>query len=90
MNTLNIHLNVNEDLKLEDEKNIAQAAIPEEITQGIDTQSPNLLDRRAHWNEPTPEQWALPTEIWRESMDETYVGDAIWTRNSTLRKSTIL
>ena len=36
MNTLNIHLNVNEDLKLEDEKNIAQAAIPEEITEITD------------------------------------------------------
>ena len=44
-------------------------AIPEKIAQGIDTQSPNLLDRRAHWNEPTPEQWALPTEIWRESIE---------------------
>lgn len=44
-------------------------AIPEEIAQGIDTTSPNLLDRRVHWNEPTPEQWALPTEIWRESIE---------------------
>lgn len=43
--------------------------IPEEIAQGIDTTQPNLLERRAHWNEPTPEQWALPTEIWRESIE---------------------
>ena len=43
--------------------------IPAEIAQGIDTTQPNLLERRAHWNEPTPEQWALPTEIWRESIE---------------------
>ena len=43
--------------------------IPTEIAQGIDTTQPNLLERRAHWNEPTPEQWALPTEIWRESIE---------------------
>lgn len=43
--------------------------IPTDIAQGIDTTQPNLLDRRAHWNNTTPEQWALPTEIWRESIE---------------------
>ena len=43
--------------------------IPAEIAQGIDTTQPNLLERRAHWNNTTPEQWALPTEIWRESIE---------------------
>lgn len=43
--------------------------IPTEIAQGIDTTQSNLLERRAHWNDATPEQWALPTEIWRESIE---------------------
>lgn len=43
--------------------------IPEEIAKGIDTNQPDLLERRAHWNDRTPEQWALPTEIWRESIE---------------------
>jgi len=43
--------------------------IPEEIAQGLDTTKPNLLERREHWNERTPERWALPTEIWRESIE---------------------
>lgn len=36
INTLNILLNVNEDLKLEDEKNISQVSIPEENTEITD------------------------------------------------------
>ncbi len=43
--------------------------IPAEIAQGLDTTQPNLLERRAHWNDRTPETWALPTEIWRESIE---------------------
>jgi len=43
--------------------------IPNEIAVGIDTTQPNLLDRRSEWNKPTPEPWALPTEIWRESIE---------------------
>lgn len=42
--------------------------IPEEIAVGIDTTAPNLLERRSHWNERTPESFALPTEIWRETI----------------------
>ena len=30
---------------------------------------PNLLERRSHWNERTPEEFALPTEIWRETIE---------------------
>lgn len=45
------------------------AEIPDEIAQGIDTTQPDLLERRVRWNEKTPEQWALPTEIWRESIE---------------------
>ena len=43
--------------------------IPEEIAVGIDTAKPNLLERRSHWNERTPEAFALPTEIWRETIE---------------------
>lgn len=43
--------------------------IPEEIAIGLDTTKPNLLKRRCHWNERTPEAFALPTEIWRETIE---------------------
>ena len=43
--------------------------IPEEIAIGIDSTKPNLLERRSHWNERTPEALALPTEIWRETIE---------------------
>ena len=43
--------------------------IPEYIAVGIDTSKPNLLERRSRWNERTPEDWALPTEIWRETIE---------------------
>ncbi len=44
-------------------------SIPQEVAIGLDTTQPNLLERRAHWNDKTPEQWALPTEIWRETIE---------------------
>jgi len=43
--------------------------IPEEIAVGIDTTQPNLLERRKHWNDRTPDELALPTEIWRETIE---------------------
>ena len=43
--------------------------IPKEIAIGLDTTKPNLLERRCHWNERTPEVLALPTEIWRETIE---------------------
>ena len=43
--------------------------IPDEIAIGLDTQQPNLLERRKHWNDRTPEAFALPTEIWRETIE---------------------
>jgi len=43
--------------------------IPDDIAIGIDTSKPNLLERRSHWNERTPEAFALPTEIWRETIE---------------------
>lgn len=43
--------------------------IPENIAKGIDTTLPKLLERRADWNTKTPEDFALPTEIWRETIE---------------------
>ncbi|OQA86534.1 MAG: hypothetical protein BWY27_01146 [Bacteroidetes bacterium ADurb.Bin234] len=43
--------------------------LPDYIEVGIDTTQPNLLERRSRWNEPAFEQHALPTEIWRETVE---------------------
>ncbi len=43
--------------------------IPENIAIGLDTTQPNLLERRKDWNTRTLETFALPTEIWRETID---------------------
>lgn len=43
--------------------------LPDYIEAGIDTTQPNLLERRARWNEPAFETHALPTEIWRETVE---------------------
>lgn len=42
---------------------------PPEIEIGLDTEAPDLLERRKEWNKPAPEEAALPTEIWREVVD---------------------
>ena len=46
-----------------------QSRIPENIAVGLDTTKPNLLERRKDWNTKTPEAFALPTEIWRETVE---------------------
>lgn len=43
--------------------------IPENIAIGLDTTNPELLERRKDWNTKTPEPFALPTEIWRETIE---------------------
>ena len=40
--------------------------LPPEIKQGINTDAPNLLQRREKWNTAADSEWALPTETWRE------------------------
>lgn len=47
-----------------------QERIPHYIFKGIDT-TPNtgLLERRSRWNEKTHDEFALPTEIWRETVE---------------------
>ena len=42
--------------------------LPKEIAAGLDTKKPNLIERRKPWNKAAPEQYALPTEIWRETV----------------------
>lgn len=41
---------------------------PAEITNGLDTQAPNLLERRKFWNKTAAPNHGLPTEIWRETI----------------------
>lgn len=43
--------------------------LPDYIEQGINTSKPDLLERRSRWNEPAHEALALPTEIWRETVE---------------------
>ena len=46
-----------------------QRRIPADIAVGVDTSKPELLERRKLWNQPTADQFALPTEIWRETIE---------------------
>src|SRR5690606_31489767 len=43
--------------------------LPPEISIGLATTKPNLLERRKDWNKPAPSEYALPTEIWREVVE---------------------
>ena len=43
--------------------------LPDYIEEGVDPSKPDLLARRARWNEKTNEELALPTEIWRETVE---------------------
>ncbi|HBJ85653.1 MAG TPA: SAM-dependent methyltransferase [Verrucomicrobiales bacterium] len=40
--------------------------LPPEISVGLDTTKPDLIERRKAWNKAAPTDYALPTEIWRE------------------------
>lgn len=42
---------------------------PQEITNGFDTSLPNLFERRKSWNDKSSEEFSLPTEIWRETIE---------------------
>ncbi len=41
---------------------------PAEIVNGLDTQAPDLLERRKLWNKTAAPSHGLPTEIWRETI----------------------
>ncbi|MCH4242565.1 MAG: N-6 DNA methylase [Prevotella sp.] len=57
--------------------------LPKEISIGLDTTQPDLLQRRSHWNEKTSEEFALPTEIWRETIDRLKRCDEIKSKIET-------
>lgn len=43
-------------------------AYPDDISNGMDTQAPDLLMRRKPWNKRADDSLSLPTEIWRETI----------------------
>lgn len=43
--------------------------MPDYIEIGLDETSDNLIKRRARWNEAASEQYAMPTENWREVVE---------------------
>lgn len=43
--------------------------LPQQIAVGLDTTKPDLLSRRKDWNTKTDDRFALPTEIWRETVE---------------------
>jgi len=52
--------------------------LPPEIEIGVDTSQPNLIERRKEWNKPAPEEYALPTEIWREVVARRQRYEEVW------------
>lgn len=46
-----------------------EEALPDYIAVGLDSNEPELFERRKHWNESADNEYALPTEIWREVVD---------------------
>ena len=50
-------------------KEIRQGLRPDTLQQVVELDKPVLtLERRKHWNTPTPASHCLPTEIWRETI----------------------
>lgn len=43
--------------------------LPEFIKEGLDENAPNLIERRKRWSELASEEYALPTENWREVVE---------------------
>lgn len=56
-----------------------QKRIPDYIQQGIALlpEQKNLLERRSRWNEKTDDEFALPTEIWRETIERLQRCDSL-------------
>ncbi len=54
-----------------------QQCIPNYIYKGIDTTQPELLERRSRWNEKSAAEFALPTEIWRETVERLQRCDSL-------------
>jgi hypothetical protein len=60
---------IEEAKRISDPKSIYDLNLPENISIGLDKEKPDLLERRKYWNTKTPENFALPTEIWRETIE---------------------
>jgi hypothetical protein len=43
--------------------------LPEDVQEGLDPNTPDLIEKRKCWNRPAPSDIALPTEIYREVID---------------------
>ena len=54
--------------------NLPDSKLPEHIRAGLDSQSqiPDLLKRREKWNAAADEEWALPSETWREALERRH------------------
>lgn len=57
-------------------------SLPPEIAVGLDTTRPDLIERRKLWNKPAPNEFALPTEIWREVIARRQRYWEVWSRLS--------
>lgn len=51
----------------------AELPLPDEIVVGVDD-----VSQRGAWNTPTPDEYALPTEIWRETVARRQRYEEIW------------
>ena len=49
-------------------ENATISQCPDKIRNGLDSLAPKLLERRKDWNSKTSDKFALPTEIWRETI----------------------
>ncbi len=56
-----------------------QDRIPDFISRGIELhpEQHDLLERRSRWNEKTYDEFALPTEIWRETIERLQRCDSL-------------
>lgn len=54
--------------------------LPAYIAKGLDPEAPHLLDRRSCWNEPADDSFALPTELWRETIERLERCDSLLER----------
>ncbi len=68
-----ISYDIHEDKELE-----KALELPDDIQIGVNTEEPELLKRREKWNKAAPQEYALPTEIWREVVARRQRHDDVW------------
>lgn len=52
-----------------EEDNDLWSDLPQEVQDGLDSNQPDLIEKRKAWNKPASSDIALPTEIYREVID---------------------